>query len=412
MSVSDSAAVVAEQLLSPQHLKVVSCVQLQSLWSNYGEICSLDVEQLSAPPSTANRSRPLILKLIQPPAGARQDDEGYMRKIISYQVERYFYDKLAPKLALHVSLAACVISSGPETKGSELTHSQPPAIALVLEDLRERFRDSVARRGNLNKLQSSAAIRWLAKFHHYSQQLITNLDRTQLLLAPLEEAQKPNFDLFHCGNRLWLNGGYTYLATRRSEYAQLVSDCKSEWSEALCQDALGTKYSIAELAAEYLTPCGRPSESLIHGDVKSENLFATEDASDVAFFDFQYVGLGYGVCDLAKLFTCSVPAEQLGLENAPDQSIPMLPGEKSLLHEYLEVRCSQDGMSLDAQWDEFSRQWETALVDWCRFQASWGFWGNTEWLSARVRYIIKDIGWQNWLLEEISMRSHRESSTS
>jgi hypothetical protein len=47
------------------------------------------------------------------------------------------------------------------------------------------------------------------------------------------------------------------------------------------------------------------------------------------------------------------------------------------------------------------RHWETALVDWCRFQASWGFWGNTEWLEARVRSILADQGWRNWLEDDI-----------
>ena len=48
------------------------------------------------------------------------------------------------------------------------------------------------------------------------------------------------------------------------------------------------------------------------------------------------------------------------------------------------------------------RHWEAALVDWCRFQASWGFWGNTEWLQARVRSILADEGWREWLLREVS----------
>lgn len=399
-SPNDVARDVAEKLLSSHHYQVLSCVRMQSLWSDYGQICALEAENLSVPPSAPDRSRPLILKLIRPPVDARPDDEGYIRKIISYQVERFFYNQLAPQLAPYVSLATCVASSAPERKLSNSTQVEASTIALVLEDLRVRFPASLNRRGSLNRLQSSAALRWLAKFHHHSRQAIKNLDRKDLLLAPFEEAQTPDFELFGCGHKLWLNGGYTYLATRRSEYAQLVDDQESEWSEALCRDALNTDHSFAELVSIYLTPCGRASESLIHGDVKSENLFSTKDASDVAFFDFQYVGLGYGVCDLAKLFTCSVTAYDLGMGEVSEQGIPMLQGERALLREYLEVRCAQDGTSPDAQWHEFSRQWETALVDWCRFQASWGFWGNTQWLSSRVRHIIKDTDWQSWLLKE------------
>ncbi|BEJ10790.1 hypothetical protein CspHIS471_0102120 [Cutaneotrichosporon sp. HIS471] len=33
--------------------------------------------------------------------------------------------------------------------------------------------------------------------------------------------------------------------------------------------------------------------------------------------------------------------------------------------------------------------------------ASWGFWGNTEWLEARVRHILADAGWRTWLKNEL-----------
>ena len=60
----------------------------------------------------------------------------------------------------------------------------------------------------------------------------------------------------------------------------------------------------------------------------------------------------------------------------------------------------ETGGGLDYPEEEFLRHWECALVDWCRFQASWGFWGSTEWLQARVRYIIREPGWHEWLREE------------
>jgi hypothetical protein len=42
------------------------------------------------------------------------------------------------------------------------------------------------------------------------------------------------------------------------------------------------------------------------------------------------------------------------------------------------------------EWDIFLAHWEAALVDWLRFQASWGFWGNRLWLEARVRYVLAE----------------------
>jgi thiamine kinase-like enzyme len=132
--------------------------------------------------------------------------------------------------------------------------------------------------------------------------------------------------------------------------------------------------------------------TLIHGDVKSENLFTSKSGEEVVFYDFQYTGLGLGVCDLAKLFTCSVPLNML----VPDQSIPeelaMQDCERELLERYWVLLRKESGK--EYQWEIFVNHWETALVDWLRFQASWGFWGNTEWLEARVRFILKNEKWR------------------
>jgi hypothetical protein len=42
------------------------------------------------------------------------------------------------------------------------------------------------------------------------------------------------------------------------------------------------------------------------------------------------------------------------------------------------------------EWEIFVGHWEVALVDWLRFGASWGFWGNVSWLQARVRWILAE----------------------
>ena len=98
----------------------------------------------------------------------------------------------------------------------------------------------------------------------------------------------------------------SYLATRQQEYSNLSRDTSSEWSSTLTHG----RPSVAESASHALSPENPDVQAyitIIHGDVKSENLFSTRDGRAVAFYDFQYVGLGLGVCDLAKLFTCSVP---------------------------------------------------------------------------------------------------------
>jgi aminoglycoside phosphotransferase (APT) family kinase protein len=137
-------------------------------------------------------------------------------------------------------------------------------------------------------------------------------------------------------------------------------------------------------------------QTLIHGDVKSENLFTIQSGEEVAFYDFQYTGLGLGVCDLAKLFTCSVPLGMLVESEYVDDVLTMQEGEKKLLQRYQEKVKIVSGK--EYEWDMLVQHWEIALVDWLRFQASWGFWGNTEWLEARVRSILGDEQWRSTLV--------------
>jgi hypothetical protein len=91
----------------------------------------------------------------------------------------------------------------------------------------------------------------------------------------------------------------------------------------------------------------------------------------------------------------------------PDE-LPMDQGEEALLQLYRKTllsRRSPEKEPFNYDWEVFVKHWEAALVDWCRFQASWGFWGNTEWLEARVRSILKDASWRKWLRHEISDRN-------
>ncbi|KAI0141282.1 kinase-like domain-containing protein [Pestalotiopsis sp. NC0098] len=415
-----SVAEIASSLLARRDLELVSCRTIQSLWAGYGHICAVQAapRTRTAHHASGQREQPegssLILKYISPPASADVTDEGHIRKVLSYQVEQYFYTHLAPLLPDSVAVAECIasINDGQTT-------------ALVLKDLKSSnpairpstaFPIALEKRGQLSSTQTFAALDWLAGFHgFFSSSAARAPRRDSALRPPLEEAarQMTRSAPSNGADRtrqaparfgvegVWLNGGYTYLATRRAEYENLERDQESEWSAVLCAPSPDGGPSLAERVASYLAPTVSSSapgpasefETLIHGDVKSENMFASADGRSVAFVDFQYVGLGLGVCDLAKLFTCSVPLSMLvedrGRGDLVDAELDMQPGERKLLSYYL--RSLKDVNGKDYPWDLFAKHWEAALVDWLRFQASWGFWGNTEWLEARVRHIIKHI---------------------
>ncbi|KAJ5334128.1 hypothetical protein MYU51_004573 [Penicillium brevicompactum] len=400
---------VASIMLSWHSLDLVTFTTLQSLWAGYGQICAITArattdtaaEHLSklcgVEPGTAGSTYNLILKLISPPTESTSDlDEGHLRKMLSYEVEQYFYSNVVPLLNDDIGIAKCLTATqgADGRKGEEKLDG---LMATIMVDLRPRFPVAGEKRSMLDHTQVRGVLDWLASFHSNSRSLLPKtLD--SYVLPPLQECTRRNGANQNGGNGLWLNGGYTYLATRRKEYASLVED-DSEWSEAMCKVPEHTSFSIAEMAALLLTPRGRSVESYIHGDVKSENLFTNKGGDQVAFFDFQYVGLGLGVCDLAKLFTCSVPLHLLLDGQGLPNQLKMREGERQLLDRYRK-RLLQD-QEIVYEWETFERHWETALVDWCRFQASWGFWGNTAWLKARVRSILADQAWQEWLQQQL-----------
>ncbi|KAI7297563.1 hypothetical protein KC315_g18402 [Hortaea werneckii] len=412
---SDRIVDVANTLLRPRNLQLKKYTVLQRLWAGYGHICHIEAAPVDNGRTHDKISPSFILKLVSPPApsssssaqtSSLSEDEGHLRKLISYQVEQYFYTHLAASLPADVAVANCVgsVHHHPAVEHDGEANGQP-TIALMLEDLREEFPIAGEKRTALEEQHVFAALDWLAKFHGFWWARSSVVRKGQLRLAPLEEAQRAGPQR---AEGVWLNGGYTYLATRRKEYADLLEDSDSEWSSALCQPIPTVDQSLAELVAQVLSPDVSSDasssaisdyETLIHGDVKSENLFANTEGSAVAFFDFQYVGMGLGVCDLAKLFTCSVPMHMLTTDPlSGDVALAMTDGERGLLQRYQRTISSVSGK--EYPWHELEMHWSTALVDWLRFQASWGFWGNTTWLEARVRHILGDRKWVEWVVEK------------
>jgi hypothetical protein len=283
---------------------------------------------------------------------------------------------------------------------------------MLLSDLRQQYPVAGEKRDLLTTTQAYAALDWLSGFHGFWWPRVKSLDSSSFVLPPLEEVQRDGQNASH--KSIWLNGGYTYLATRRKEYNTLASDYDAEWNEPLTDWIDGEDVSISEVAAAFLSPKASgwtPIEgyqTLIHGDVKSENLFTSGSGEVVAFYDFQYTGLGLGVCDLAKFFTCSVPVSMLVADRHIPQELPMQEGERQMLQRYWK-RLREVGKQ-EYGWSIFVRHWETALVDWLRFQASWGFWGNTEWLEARVRSILKDQEWRGALISNVNKASIRKQN--
>ncbi|EJD52658.1 hypothetical protein AURDEDRAFT_142561 [Auricularia subglabra TFB-10046 SS5] len=167
---------------------------------------------------------------------------------------------------------------------------------------------------------------------------------------------------------VWEQGTYWYLDTRREELAEIDEDGENSfvlpWVEKINR-ALATERAS-----------GRTT--LLHGDAKGENILFSPDGA-CTFVDFQYVGSGPPTLDLVYFLGTSI-----------DERLLRADGEQTLLRQYFDALQSlRKGMSVDYSYDQFLRQWDLAVVDWYRFMAGWGFWGNDRWISRRAREIVQ-----------------------
>jgi Ser/Thr protein kinase RdoA (MazF antagonist) len=142
------------------------------------------------------------------------------------------------------------------------SHAQDEQWVFVLEDLDAAGYPS--RRHQLDAIDVQQCLTWLARFH-----------ATFLGTAP---------------ERLWKTGTYWHLSTRPDELARMTNR------------RLKTAAAAIDLR---LNRAG--FQSLVHGDAKLENFcFPMRGASSelgVAAVDFQYVGGGAGIKDVAYFFS-------------------------------------------------------------------------------------------------------------
>jgi hypothetical protein len=253
----------------------------------------------------AGKVSSVIVKDVRPPA-----DDGslaHRRKLRSYRVEQAFYERYAARCD-----DACRV---PRALGLGAEHG---TFLSVLEDLDAA--GFMGRRSRVDASELSAVLGWLAAFH----------------AAFL--GQRPD--------DLWKVGTYWHLATRPDEFARLERP-------ALRKAASGIDARLS--SARFRT--------FVHGDAKLENVcFAP--GGRVALVDFQYVGGGVGVKDVAYfLSSCLSPAECAAL----------IPGHLNqyfgALRAALAPRCAL--VELDALEHEWRELFPLAWVDFYRFLLGW-----------------------------------------
>jgi len=229
---------------------------LQTLWGGYGGILRLHLS------GTTHQS--VILKLIQPPQQAQHPrgwntDASHQRKIRSYQVETHWYSNYAGLCSERCRVPLVIATS-----------SDVACQWILMEDLTSQY---PLRASTLSMAEALVCLQWIANFH------------------ALFIGSTPN--------GLWPTGTYWHLQTRHDEFNSMLEG--------------ELKASAAKLD-RLLNEC--PYQSIVHGDAKVANFCFNGDKSAVAAVDFQYVGGGVGIKDVAY-FLGSCLDEKTIEENEP-----------------------------------------------------------------------------------------------
>ncbi|WP_334018393.1 phosphotransferase [Alteromonas sp. S015] len=186
-------------------------------------------------------------------------EASHNRKCQSFKVENCFYSNLQKQTD-----ASC-------RTARYLGHSQQgEASLLVMEDLAHGGYSRTA--SSLTAAQCNTVLKWLANFH-------------ARFLNVRDEFNSRNI-------QLWTEGTYWNLATREDEF-HAMSD------GLLKQHAVAIATTLGD--ANYHT--------LVHGDAKVANFCFTNDFSNCAAVDFQYVGYGAGIKDVAYFLGSALTTE-------------------------------------------------------------------------------------------------------
>ena len=210
---------------------------IQELWSGYGKIMRIGLENAS--------TKSIVVKHVQLPIHQNHPrgwntDIGHQRKVKSYKVETTWYDAYSKYCVARLPYCLAI-----ETQDDE--------VLMVLEDLNES--GYPLRKRTVTWEEIAKCLAWLAQFH-----------ASHLGKVP---------------DGLWEVGTYWHLATRPQELA-VLDDPRLKEAAPVINEKLNT--------CEYQT--------FVHGDAKLANFCFAPDGS-VAGVDFQYVGGGCGMKDIA-----------------------------------------------------------------------------------------------------------------
>ena len=284
--------------------------EIQELWNGYGSCFRLFL--------SGSKVASVVVKHISLEARGQHPrgwagGRSHERKLKSYQVETAWYDEYGAQCDDSCRIPHCY---GVQKKGTETV--------IILEDLVVAGFPKVVRSVSWNKAQ--ACVDWLACFHSTFM------------------GQKPK--------NLWKNGTYWHLKTRPDEWAVL--------------DDKALK-AAAPLIDEKLSKSG--FQTFVHGDAKLANFCFSHDFLKVAAVDFQYVGGGCGMKDLAYFVGSCLDETQC---QQRESEILDYYFSRLILH----LDAKENGISGKAVEDDWRPLYWFAWADFQRFVRGWspGHW--------------------------------------
>lgn len=302
-------------LLATTQFEKIELIQL--LWSGYGEIGRYE----NTDKSNRYYGR-FIVKHISPPA-SQQHPRGWdgaaahQRKLTSYNVEAEFYQHWANSIKPTCAVPKFIAQEN-------LDNTCPNSKIIVMSDLDAE--GYPIRLSNASVDVAGTCLQWLARFHALNLQ------------SKVTEDWPKN---------LWPIGTYWYLDTRLTEYNAM------EESEL--------KRSAALLDAK-LNNC--QFKTLVHGDAKIANFCFSDDLSEVAAVDFQYVGGGCGMKDV--IYFLGSCLDETTLEQHFDALIDVYFNHlKTSIEKLNSNYCSNQ---IESEWRELI---DITWADFERFLAGW-----------------------------------------
>jgi len=300
---------------------------IQNLWSGYGKIIRFGLIDADI--------KSVVVKYVRLPEKSKHPrgwntDLSHERKVKSYKVETAWYNQYSYKC-----------NDGCRIPHSLAFETFDDEVLMVLEDLDDA--GFSVRKTSVSMQEIETCLNWLANFHATFLQ------------------QKPH--------NLWPVGTYWHLATRPDEL-KVLND------KALRKVAS----SIDNLLN------ASPYQTFVHGDAKLANFCFSTNGEKVAAVDFQYVGGGVGVKDVAYFIgSCLYEEDCERLEK------PLLDFYFGELKKAVVIRNSDvDFEALEHNWREL---YPVAWTDFYRFLKGWSpdHWKINSYSERLAREVVNQI---------------------